>query len=122
MASYAKKAIDWLQKVRQELKEQLEQIDTAIVALGGSVNAKSKKPCCDKNEVIEILTELLRENGSLTMKELDELARDNIVNKRNKSLSMYANLFKKALADPRFAEVAPGTFALATQNRQLQST
>jgi len=122
MANYAKKAIDLLQKVRQELKEQLEQIEAAIVALGGSVNAKTKKPCCDKNEVIEILTKLLQENGSLTLKELDELARDNIANQRNKSLSMYANLFKKALADPQFAEVAPGTFALVTENGQLQST
>jgi len=122
MANYAKKAIGLLQKVLQELEEEHEQVKSAIIALGGSVNPKSKKPCCDKNEVIEILTELLQENGSLTIKELDELARDNIVNKRNKSLSMYANLFKKALVDPQFAEVAPGTFALATPSRQFQST
>jgi len=119
MANYSKKATELLQKIRQELSEQLGQIEAAIVAMGGSMNAKIKKPCCDKNEVIEILTELLQENGSLKVKELDELARDIIVNTKNKSLSMYANLFKKALADPQFAEVTPGTFSLVTAKRQL---
>jgi len=58
------------------------------------------------------LAGLLRDNGSLTVDELDALARDNVVNERHKSLSMYANLFKQALADPQFKEVQPGTYVL----------
>jgi len=88
----------------------------------GHSAVRNNKPCCTKQEVVSILAGLLRDNGSLTAEELDALARDNVVNERKKSLSMYANLFKKALADPQFAEVTPGMFALATENRRLQST
>jgi len=78
----------------------------------GHSAVRNSKPCCTKQEVISILAGLLRDNGSLAVDELDALARDNVINERKKSLSMYANLFKKALADPQFKEVQPGTYVL----------
>lgn len=116
MANYVQMAVEAILLVRGQLIRQLEQIDASLAALGEGTtqkrSARSRKPCCTKDEVIEILAALLRDNGSLTRNELEELAKDEVSTVRQKSLSGFAMRLQEALADPQFQEVAPGEYRL----------
>ena len=122
MANYVQKAIDGLKQVRDELAHQLERIDMALAALDEGVqktrSTRSRKPCCNKDEVISILRELLRDNGSLSKSELEELAKDKLSNQFGKSLSGFAMRFKEALSNAEFTEVTPGVYQLAPVSRE----
>lgn len=78
MVNRVQKAIDGLSQVRAQLSDELECIDTALVALGARESkpktARATKPCCTKNEVTEIVAKLLYDNPVLAREEIEALA------------------------------------------------
>lgn len=118
MDDYVRLAVESLQQVRDQLVNQLDRLDAALAALGPGKKAsrppQARKPCCTKDDVITIVAGLLRDNGQLTLDELEGLAKGKIKDERQMSLSGFAMRFKEALADSRFREVGENIFALAT--------
>ena len=116
MGKYTDKAVTELRSVRSEVEQELSRIDEAIALLGGvreTKKAKSTKPCCTKQEVVGVVERLLSDNETLTVAEIDGLAKDKFSREQNKSLSGFAMRLKEALADPRFTEFVPGQYRLA---------
>lgn len=116
---YVQTAIDGLRQVRTQLIKQLDRVDAALAALGEGVSAskqpRSKKPCCTRSEVVEIIAGLLADNGALTKTEIEDLAEEKIKVDLGKSLSGFAMRLAEALVDPRFMEVAPGQYRLTSE-------
>ncbi len=123
MNEHKEKAVAHLLEHRQELVSVLERVDMALAALeakkpASNRSSRATKACCTKKEVIAIFTGLLRDNEELSVSELEELAKDQIVNERQKSLSGFAMRMKEALADSLFTEYAPGKYRLARREDQ----
>lgn len=95
------KAIEGLSQARKEASEELERIDAALAALragsGKSRTSRSTKPCCTKREVVDVVMQLLRDNGVLSRDELEGLAKDKLANDLGKSLSGFAMRLKEPL-------------------------
>ena len=116
MKNHLQHAIDSLRSERDMLLSQLERIDSAIASLDGkpsrAKSSRSSKPCCTKQEVIEIIEGLLRDNGQLTVTELEGLAKEKLSNELNKSLSGFAMRFKEAIREPKFVSNDSETYRL----------
>ena len=102
------------------IDDKRNRLNAAIEALGsGRKKAKSTrrtKPCATKAEVVQIVMDLLKDNGSLSMEDLDGLAKDRLSRDLGKSLSGFGLRFREALADPRFIVDADGDCVLAPMN------
>ncbi|MCA9231060.1 MAG: hypothetical protein KDA57_10430 [Planctomycetales bacterium] len=127
-------AIDSLLQGREGLSCEMESIDQALLALGydglhekkvkprignGSTRdpkrkLQAKKPSCTKQEVIDIVAGLLRDNGNLSKIDLEDLAKEKLKNDLQRDLKGFAMRFKEALSDAQFAEFESGKFRMAT--------
>lgn len=103
-----------------EAEKELEQVDAALIAIGEKpsrgkakkrASGKSRLPCATKDEVLAVIHEVLSENGTVPEDDLKSLAGEKL-RERGKSLSMFAALFAKCLADPSLAEPSAGSFCL----------
>ncbi|MEM7518371.1 MAG: hypothetical protein AAF368_15795, partial [Planctomycetota bacterium] len=114
-----------------EAEKELEQVDAALTAIGEKpVRGKSKKrssgksrlPCATKDEVLDVICEVLSENGAVPEDDLKSLAGEKL-RKRGKSLSMFGRLFGKCLGDPSIELSEDGTCRLtSTENQQPTSS
>lgn len=107
-----------LQGELQAVDEKRRRLTAAIEALstGGKKFRSSKrtKPCSTKAEVIQILSQLLSDNGSLALDDLEGLAKDRLANELGKSLSGFGLRMKEALSDSRFVRRSDGHYGLST--------
>ncbi|MCA8998765.1 MAG: hypothetical protein KDA80_17330 [Planctomycetaceae bacterium] len=96
-----------LRTLLADVEDQSARLTAALAALTAghskSRTAKRGKPCATKQEVATILVGLLEDNGSLTVDDLEGLAKDKLSNQLGKSLSGFRLRYQEALADPRFA-------------------
>lgn len=102
-----------------EAEKELEQVDAALAAIGEkpgkarkSGRGKSRLPCATKEEVLDVIREVLTENGSVPEDDLKELAGEKL-RQRNKSLSMFAALFTKCLNDSSIEVGEEGDYRLS---------
>lgn len=103
-----------------EAEKELEQVDAALTAIGErptrgkagkAKRGKSRLPCATKEEVLDVIHEVLRENREVPEKDLRELAGDKL-RARGKSLSMFGRLFGKCLNEPSIARSKEGVCRL----------
>ncbi|TWT67024.1 hypothetical protein Pla123a_44540 [Posidoniimonas polymericola] len=105
-----------------EAEKELEQVDAALTAIGEKPSSSKKKrasgksrlPCATKDEVLDTIHEVLRENGEVPEDDLKSLAGEKL-RKRGKSLSMFGRLFGNCLDDPSLEPVNGNRYALAGQ-------
>ncbi|QDS97082.1 hypothetical protein [Adhaeretor mobilis] len=108
-----------------EAEQELEQVDTALAAIGEKPSRRKKRkpaatserrPCATKAEVLAVIHEILGENGSMPAVGLKKLAGEKL-RERGKSLSMFAALFAKCLGDPSLVEKTAGSLSLTAAPR-----
>lgn len=107
---------DRLQQEQSAIDEKRKRLIAAIEALGGKPqkirSSKRSKPCAKKAEVLQIMTELLQDNGELSIDDLAGLAKDRLSNEMGRSLSGFSLRQKEALTDPRFVLGHDGRYGL----------
>jgi hypothetical protein len=115
--------------VRDQCSAQVAKAEDMIGRIEGAVDrleGKAEKPaksrskratgektsnCTNKQELLELITEILRENSEVPVEDLKGLAAGKL-RKRGLSLSMFANIFTKCLKEASLEEHKPGLFRL----------
>lgn len=101
-----------IKEARDEIEDYEGMLESGCKRKSSKRTGKSSKPCCTKNEVIEVFTILLTDNETLTPDELEGLAKDKLQGDLGKSLSGFAMRQREALSDPRFVMTQDGDYRL----------
>lgn len=115
-----------LQEQAAALREQLTRVESEQAPLEAALAAldeqskgrtksttKGKKPCAKKADVEAVCQTLLIDNGSLSLDDLEALAKDKLSREQGFNLSGFGLRFKECLASDSFSVSADGVVTTA---------
>ena len=122
MATRMERLREFVTTLAEEAREELAIYEHILQGSGAAKSTKrtrASKPCCTKEEVIQVLVGLLRDNGALSRDELEELAKHKLSRERGRNLSGFAMRFREALGDGPFHEARDNVFELRSTGAAL---